>query len=144
MNKYFFYILFGALLVLGFHYGPDKDSQNCRLTEVAEAIDMQSCAELNSGTCSLVSGQSHEDNYSYSKESSNYCLTDGLLNDISSFRSTTASTKILKVNMAAMRQMHYLASTQLPENKWQGLSPDTNYIKYSNRYYVYTLGHILI
>lgn len=144
MSKYIYYILFGALLVLEFHLGPDKDLQSCRLTEAAEAIDMQSCAELNYGTCSLVSSQSHEDNYSYDKESSNYCLTDGLLSDITSFRSTTASTKILKVNMAAMRQMQYLISAQLPANKWQGLSPDTNYIKYSNRYYLYTLGHILI
>ena len=43
-----------------------------------------------------------------------------------------------------MKQLLRLPDTQLPENRWQGLSPDTNYIKYSNRYYVYTLGHILI
>lgn len=142
MNKYIYYILFSALLVLGFLHGPDKDSQSFRLNKATEAVDMH--AELSSSTCTLVSSQSHERDYSYDKESSNYCLTDGLLNDITSFRSTTAPTKILKVNVALMKQINYLANGQLPENKWQGLSPDTNFIKYSNRYYVYTLGHILI
>lgn len=144
MNKYIYYILFSALLVLGFHYGLDKDLQSLRLNEAAEAVDTQSTAQLNSSVCTLVASQSHESNHSYDQETSNYSLTDGLLSDISSFRSTTAPTKILKVNAAAMRQIHFLAETQLPGNKWQGISPDTNYIKYSNRYYVYTLGHILI
>lgn len=143
MNKYIYYILFSALFVLGFHWGPDKDLQNLRLDKATEAI-AQLPAESNSSTCTLVAGQSHESNHSYDQETSNFNLTDGLLSDISSFRSTTAPTKLLKVNAAAMRQIHFLADTQLPGNKWQGISPDTNYIKYTNRYYVYTLGHILI
>ena len=33
---------------------------------------------------------------------------------------------------------------QLPQNQWTGFSYYTNLFKYSDRYHIYSLGHILI
>ena len=101
MMKYIFCILFGSLLMLGFHYTPDEKVQEAQPNAGVVAMDVQSDTRL-------------------------------------------APSKVLIFCSATIVQMLCLSDTQLPENKWRGLSPDTNYIKYSNGYYVYTLGHILI
>lgn len=144
MIKYTFYILLSALLTLGFYYGPDKDLQEFQLNTTAETIGMQTYAESDSSICALISGQDSKSNHSYTNETSNHNLTDGLFSDFSSYRNSTSPAKTLRISAAVMREIYDLMDTKLPENKWQGVSPDTNYIKYSNRYYVYTLSHILI
>lgn len=144
MTKYLFNLLFVALLILGFYYGSDENSQSPQSNTATEVEDIYSCANTGNCTCMLVSGQTHKDYQTFGNGTSNYSISDGVLGDFSSFRSTPPPNKILKTNAVAMRQMLHFLNAQLPENKWQGLSPDTNYIKYSNKYYVYTLAHILI
>ena len=91
-----------------------------------------------------VAGQSYGGSHAFDSEASDYTISDGLLGGLFSFRNTTVPSKALRFCSATIVQMLCLSDTQLPENKWRGLSPDTNYIKYSNGYYVYTLGYILI
>ena len=37
-----------------------------------------------------------------------------------------------------------VSQIQLPQNQWTGFSYYTNLFKYSDRYHIYSLGHILI
>ncbi|EKU89063.1 hypothetical protein [Bacteroides oleiciplenus] len=142
--KYIYCILFGALLMLGFHYTPEQKVQELRPETEVVAVVMQSCTRLNQSASVTASEQSYKGGHSFDNEVSDYEISDGLLGDLFSFRNTTAPSKTLRFNTATTMQMLCLADTQLPENKWKGLSPDTNYIKYSNGYYLYTLGHLLI
>lgn len=144
MIKYIFYILFGILFLLGFQYGTDKELQAVQLEKTAETAEPLSFTESSNCSDTFMSGQVHGNTHSYKNETSNFNLSDVLLTDISSFRSITFPTKTLKINATIIKQISNFLNAHLPENKWQGLSPETNYIKYSNRYYVYTLGHILI
>ena len=124
MMKYIFCILFGSLLMLGFHYTPDEKVQEAQPNAGVVAMDVQSDTRLAQKISVTVAGQSYGGSHA--------------------FRNTTTPSKVLRFCSATIVQMLCLSDTQLPENKWRGLSPDTNYIKYSNGYYVYTLGHILI
>lgn len=141
MVRYLFGILLGALLMLGFQHYSSQELQELRSQAVTATLDIQSATYSD---CHISAAIGSDNCHSFSNEASNYRISDGLLGDFSSFRNSSVPSKILKYNLTAMKQLLRLPDTQLPENRWQGLSPDTNYIKYSNRYYVYTLGHILI
>jgi hypothetical protein len=84
-------------------------------------------------------------NYSrqYGYEYNGYNDSDGVLNP-SSFRYFSPS-KLLRFNIHSVT-IRILSSLkiQLPKNQWTGFSFYTNFIKYSDRYHIYTLGHILI
>ena len=134
MMKYIFCILFGSLLMLGFHYTPDEKVQEAQPNAGVVAMDVQSDTRLAQKISVTVAGQSYGGSHAFDSEASDYTISDGVLGGLFSFRFCSAT----------IVQMLCLSDTQLPENKWRGLSPDTNYIKYSNGYYVYTLGHILI
>ena len=56
-----------------------------------------------------------------------------------------APSKLLRFNIHSVT-IRILSSLkiQLPKNQWTGFSFYTNFIKYSDRYHIYTLGHILI
>lgn len=144
MMKYIFCILFGSLLMLGFHYTPDEKVQEAQPNAGVVAMDVQSDTRLAQKISVTVAGQSYGGGHAFDSETSDYTISDGLLGGLFSFRNTTTPSKVLRFCSATIVQMLCLSDTQLPENKWRGLSPDTNYIKYSNGYYVYTLGHILI
>lgn len=144
MMKYVFCILFGVLLMLGFHYAPGQKVREVQLETGTVAVDMQSSTRLEQRFSVAASGQTYGGNHAFDSEASDYTISDGLLGGLFSFRNTTTPSKVLRFCSATIVQMLCLSDTQLPENKWSGLSPDTNYIKYSNGYYVYTLGHILI
>lgn len=144
MMKYIFCILFGSLLMLGFHYAPDEKVQEAQPNAGVVAMDVQSGTRLAQKISVTVAGQSYGGSHAFDSEASDYTISDGLLGGLFSFRNTTVPSKALRFCSATIMQGLCLSDTQLPENKWRGLSPDTNYIKYSNGYYVYTLGHILI
>jgi hypothetical protein len=144
MMKSVFCILFGTLLMLGFHYAPDKKVREVQPEAGTVAIDMPSDTRSELHLSVSTSRESYGGSHSFDSEVSDYTIDDGLLGELFSFRNITPPSKVLKINSATIMQMLCLSDTQLSENKWRGLSPDTNYIKYSNGYYVYTLGHILI
>lgn len=142
MIRYLFGILLGALLMLGLqHYSEQEEVQELRSQAVATTPNMQSDTCSN---CHISAATGSDNCHSLSNKTSKYRISDGLLIDFSSCRNSSAPSKTLKYSLATMKQLLRLPNTQLPENRWQGLSPDTNYIKYSNRYYVYALEHILI
>lgn len=68
----------------------------------------------------------------------------GILTTFSLPRNITP-VRTLKFNdIPVIVQLLSLRSFRLPEDKRKILLSDTNYLKYSNRYYIYTLAHILI
>ena len=70
-------------------------------------------------------------------------IDDGVLGNLLSYRNFSTPSKFLKYNLVMNRLMIRLKDSLLTENTRPDFSPNTNYIKYSNRYYVY-LWHILI
>ena len=73
----------------------------------------------------------------------NYNNDNGVLNPFS-FRHLSP-LKILRFNIPSVT-IRILSSLkiQLPKNQWTGFSYYTNLFKYSDRYHIYSLGHILI
>ena len=68
----------------------------------------------------------------------------GILTTFSLLRNITP-VRTLKFNdIPVIVQLLSSRSFRLPEDKRKILLSDTNYLKYSNRYYIYTLAHILI
>ncbi|WP_229127452.1 hypothetical protein [Bacteroides congonensis] len=68
----------------------------------------------------------------------------GILTTFSLPRNITP-VRTLKFNdIPVIVQLLSSRSFRLPEDKRKILLSDTNYLKYSNRYYIYTLAHILI
>ncbi len=68
----------------------------------------------------------------------------GILTTFSFSRNITP-VRTLKFNdIPVIVQLLSSRSFRLPEDKRKILLSDTNYLKYSNRYYIYTLAHILI
>ena len=68
----------------------------------------------------------------------------GILTTFSLPRNITP-VRTLKFNdIPVIVQLLSLRSFRLPEDKRKILLSDTNYLKYSNRYYIYTLAHSLI
>ena len=72
-----------------------------------------------------------------------YNNDNGVLNPFS-FRHLSP-LKILRFNIPSVT-IRILSSLkiQLPQNQWTGFSYYTNLFKYSDRYHIYSLGHILI
>ena len=62
-----------------------------------------------------------------------------------SYSYTSKASKILRFNIPSVT-IRILSSLkiQLPKNQWTGFSYYTNLFKYSDRYHIYSLGHILI
>ena len=71
-------------------------------------------------------------------------IADGILGN-SLLSRTTSLSKILRFNVSSVT-IRILSSLkyQFPKEKWTGLPYYTNLTKFSYRYYVYTLGRILI
>lgn len=146
--KYLFCILSLALLFVGVGHIPNKDLQGFQ----SEAGILPSCTSLAAfsqacSTSSLASSDSDDNTLSSSRtffsESTNHCtfciLTASVL--------PGANAPVKTLNFNAISVIVQLLSSQdsyLSENRWKNLLADTNYLKYSNRYYIYTLSHILI
>lgn len=126
MMKYFLCILSLAFLLIGSSLSTHKeDAQGFRETTVT-SVDSDISAAT---TFSSTPAESH---------------SLGILTTFSLPRNITP-VRTLKFNdIPVIIQLLSLRSFRLPEDKRKILLSDTNYLKYSNRYYIYTLAHILI
>ena len=146
MTKYIFCILFGIFLIWGCSLIPDKELQEFRTEAGTTAI--QSHTQLQNYRSKTVVKQSGKEKsfFQAGKYDGKYdCNTaDGILGN-SLLSRTTSVSKILRFSVSSVT-IRILSSLkyQFPKEKWTGLPYYTNLTKLSYRYYVYTLGRILI
>ena len=130
MTKYIFCILFSIFLIWGCSLIPDKELQEFR---------------TEAGTTAKQSGK-EKSFFQAGKYDGKYdCnIADGILGN-SLLSRTTYFSKILRFSVSSVT-IRILSSLkyQFPKEKWTGLPYYTNLTKFSYRYYVYTLGRILI
>jgi hypothetical protein len=105
MMKYIFCILFGSLLMLGFHYTPDEKVQEAQPNAGVVAMDVQSDTRLAQKISVTVAGQSYGGSHAFDSETSDYTISDGLLGGLFSFRNTTTPSKVLRFCSATIVQM---------------------------------------
>ena len=146
MTKYIFCILFGIFLIWGCSLIPDKELQEFRTEAGTTAI--QSHTQLQNYRSKAVVKQSGKEKsfFQAGKYDGKYdCnIADGILGN-SLLSRTTSVSKILRFSVSSVT-IRILSSLkyQFPKEKWTGLAYYTNLTKFSYRYYVYTLGRILI
>ena len=130
--RYILYILSLAFLLLG--SGQLSNEENLqRLRSNAGASEFSTL--LSCKAQAADSGLSSDPGNDYSQ---------GILTTFSLPRNITPS-RTLNFNDPPTI-VHLLSSRayRLPEDKRKILFSDTNYLRYSNRYYIYTLAHLLI
>lgn len=146
MIKYILCILLGVILSSGLSPVSDKDSQESRFE--AGAVGIQSYTQSNYHVAKAIVKQSYEANSSFGDEKCNgkcnYKNSDGIPGS-SFFSRNLPPSKTLRFNAASVAIL-LLSSfqSQLSEVKRTEISSYTNFTKLSYRYYVYTLGRILI
>ena len=113
MMKYIFCILFGSLLMLGFHYTPDEKVQEAQPNAGVVAMDVQSDTRLAQKISVTVAGQSYGGSHAFDSEASDYTISDGVLGGLFSFRNTTTPSKVLRFCSATIVQMLCLSDTQV-------------------------------
>lgn len=86
MMKYIFCILFGSLLMLGFHYTPDEKVQEAQPNAGVVAMDVQSDTRLAQKISVTVAGQSYGGSHAFDSETSDYTISDGLLGGLFFFQ----------------------------------------------------------
>ena len=130
MAKYIFCILAFAFLALGFTHISNKELQGFQKeTEVPSAGFDKSCKDTHSLLTDGTYGSKVSD-----------CIFDNL-----SFPRSIVPFKNLRFNTnTAIIQILSSLNTLLPEERLSHTCFDVNYTKYSCKYYVYTLAHILI
>ncbi|HJD77165.1 hypothetical protein [Bacteroides reticulotermitis] len=142
MMKYIFFISLGLFLMLGVSSVPNKDLQGVRSTIGTIATESLSHASKISiqEVCKKdyqLKEDSHYGRYSY--ETGDGVLANSLLSR------SYFTPKTLKITpSSAVIQILSAFKTQLPEEKWTAFSYEINPLKYSYRYYIYTLGRMLI
>lgn len=142
MARYIFCILLGVFLMLGINSVLNKDAQEFRIkTGTATSIQHY----IGPDQCDFEAIQPSEkgdqavNNQGYSCKAN--CGIPGTL--ISS--RTIHPSKILRFNPTTLAILALSSlNSQLPEKTWTNPSFDTNLTKFSYRYYIYTLGRILI
>ena len=132
MMKYIFCILLGVFLCWGFHLIFNEAQEAYRLEAGSNGI--QTYSNSYTSKASIIQ---------LDQEKQNYNNDNGVLNPFS-FRHLSP-LKILRFNIPSVT-IRILSSLkiQLPQNQWTGFSYYTNLFKYSDRYHIYSLGHILI
>lgn len=99
MMKYIFCILFGSLLMLGFHYTPDEKVQEAQPNAGVVAMDVQSDTRLAQKISVTVAGQSYGGSHAFDSEASDYTISDGVLGGLFSFRNTTTPSKLSLIHI---------------------------------------------
>lgn len=148
MIKYVLGILFCAFLLLGLQQKTDVGLQKLRLASAAATqnaqLQFRALSNNYSISKSTVKRTSNKKDI-FGMEMFSSEVGDCMLESFTHFRCRTVPTRLLKdFIIAAAKRLFHSSNVQRVENKYQGLSPHTSYIKFSNRYYVYTLEHILI
>jgi hypothetical protein len=145
MTKYIFCILACVFLVLGFSNVSHKELQEFQKETGISVDDMQykaeSCCRISSADFCKSCEESHSlfiDETSHSKVSD--CIFDNI-----SFPRSVVPFKNLKFNTnTVIIQVLSSLNALLSESRLEHAGLDVNYTKYSCKYYVYTLAHILI
>lgn len=144
MMKNICYIFLCALLLLGISETTHKDLQGFRSHSGIPA----SHTSLDSESCDCAFTVANEgavmDFYHlFNNEDTGYKVNDAILGT-NSISSGITPSKVLKYNPHLnVVQTLSLLNSQVHNSQWHSLS-DTQSIKYSHRYYLYTLSHILI
>lgn len=147
MMKHLFCILSLALLLIGFcQFSDRKDLQRFReITGISNFCTFSATVSPpDSSSYSLyILSEDQNSHLTYSSEPVD-CYSLGILTAFSVPRGVNL-VKTLKFNdIPTIVQLLSSQDSRLSENKWKILSSDTNYLKYSTKYYIYTLAHILI
>lgn len=145
MTKYIFCILACAFLVLGLSNVSDKDLQGFQKETEISSNYMQYAAESSCLISSADLNKSSKVSHSrFVDETSNCKVSDCIFDNIS-FPRSIVPFKNLKFNTnTVIIQILSSLNVLLPENRLGHTDLDVNYTKYSCKYYVYTLAHILI
>ena len=146
MIKYIFCILACAFLLLGFNNISDKELQGFQKGTDISVNDMQN-NKIKS--CNLVLSVDFEniskDSHSLFADETSYCKAADCIFDNISFWRSIVPFKNLKcsANIVTIQILSFL-NVLFPENRLSHTGLDVKYTKYSCKYYVYTLAHILI
>ena len=143
MMKYIFCILLGVFLCWGFHLIFNEAQEAYRLEAGSNGIQTYSYSYTSKASIIQLD---QEQKLVKTKEyagKQNYNNDNGVLNPFS-FRHLSP-LKILRFNIPSVT-IRILSSLKIqpPQNQWTGFSYYTNLFKYSDRYHIYSLGHILI
>ena len=145
MTKYIFCILACAFLVLGFSNVSNKELQGFQKETEVPAIDMQYNAGANCSVSSAGFDKSCKDTHSLLTDGTYGSKVSDCIFDNISFPRSIVPFKNLKFNTnTVIIQILSSLNVMLPENRLGHTGLDVNYTKYSCKYYVYTLAHILI
>lgn len=143
--KYTYCILISLFLILGFTQISYKN--------IAEFQSEVGTPSLNSmqfvdGCCisSAVDGQCCSSTRSlFNDETTEHKIGDVIFSGITNVRNVTPTKLLkLKINTAIYQLLSLLDSSRWTENDYRQLSFNTNSIRYSYGYYIYSLAHILI
>lgn len=147
MIKYIFGILLSVLLVCGVFGDSNAELQNLgsevpKVTQDVQFRTLSDCCYEYKATAKTFNKR----NKSCNSEMSDFKIDECIQEHFSTFRCRTNPFRISKINstVAILRQALFPANVRLLVNKCQGPSPDINYIRFSNKYYVYSLERILI
>lgn len=148
--KYLFCILSLAFLFVGVGHIPNKDLQGFRSeTGISPfCTSLAAFSQACSTSSSTLASSDPDDNAlsssrTFFSESTNHCTFCILTT--SAIPGANAPVKTLNFNaISVIVQLLSSQDSYLSENRWKSLLADTNYLKYSHRYYIYTLSHILI
>lgn len=141
MIRYILYILCCVSLVTGLYGAPEKDTREARPMSGTE--DMHFCTQTHSSVsvrpCKGCSARDKE----FGRELSDEKHCEFLPGDPLVCRTGVIPLKALRPYAASVLCQFHLSGTRVSKGKAGGLSAG-NYGKSPNKYYVYTLGHILI
>lgn len=144
--KYLFCILSLAFLLVGTGHVSTKDLQGFRedsgISACCVSPSAVSSADFTSFDDSPSDNTLSAEKTIFSKNSEYY--TFGILTALS-VPKTTTPVRTLKFNaISTIVHLLSLQDASLPKNRYKNLFSDADYLKYSSRYYIYTLAHILI
>lgn len=144
MMKYIFCILLGVFLCWGFHLISEEAQEIYRLEAGNSGIQTYTNSYSSKASIIQLDKEQKLVKTKENAEKQNYNNDNGVLNSFS-FRHLSP-LKILRFNIpsVAIRRILNSLKIQLPQNQWTGFSYYTNLFKYSDRYHIYSLGHILI
>ena len=146
MAKYIFGILACAFLALGFTHISNKELQGFQKKTETSSNDMR----YEAVSCCCVSSAGFDkpgkDSHSQFVDETSTCNVSDCIFDNLSFPRSIVPFKNLRFNTTNTAILQILSSlnTMLPEKRLSHTCFDVNYTKYSCKYYVYTLAHILI
>ncbi|MDD3036729.1 hypothetical protein [Bacteroides sp.] len=144
MMKNVFCILSFALLFIGlFQFSNREDLQGFReLTGISDLCTSLTVSSSSNFSLFLLGDDQASSMALSSAEADSHSL--GILTAISVPRSVTP-VKTLKFNdIPTIVQLLSSQDSRLSENQSKILVSDTNYLKYTTKYYIYTLSHIII